>query len=80
MAHRQNYYLVSQEDVDRIDSMLGILNLAVGELLESKCLRDPPDDFPACEEFDAHMEEVLSMTDKERQMAFPWAGLYEPDF
>ena len=55
-------------------------NVAVGELLESKRLRDPPDSFPACDEFDAHMEKVLSMTDKERQMAFPWADLYESDF
>ena len=80
MAYQQNYFLVSQENVDRIDSWLGILNLAVGELLESKRLRDPPDSFPACDEFDAHMEKVLSMTDKERQMAFPWADLYESDF
>ena len=77
---RQRHYWVSQEDVDRIDSMLGILNLAIGELLESRRLHDPPETLHACDEFDAYMEPFLSMTDRERQMEFPWADLYEPEF
>ena len=35
MRSRESYFLISQDDVDKIDSLVGALNLAITEILES---------------------------------------------
>lgn len=37
---RESYFLVSQGQIDKIDSLIGALNLAVSEILESCPVRD----------------------------------------
>ena len=36
----ENYFLVSQDDIYKIDCLIGALNLAVGEILEKRPVRE----------------------------------------
>ena len=71
--HRHAQYLVTQEDLDRIDNLLGSLNRFVTALIESGQLPDQRASSSACDEFEAHIEKLLTENDREHQMEFPWA-------
>lgn len=52
----QGYFLVSQEDLYKIDCLIGSLNLAVTEILERRPIRDHSlDPTPAQDEYDAYI-------------------------
>jgi len=40
MKAEESYFLISQADVEKIDSLVGALNLAISEILESRPVED----------------------------------------
>lgn len=36
----ERFFLITQADVDKIDALIGALNLALGEILENRPVRD----------------------------------------
>jgi hypothetical protein len=75
----QTYFLVSEEDLEKIDSMISILGLAVGEILLSRRVGDPPgpeEERPHAEDFNAQIH--LALDEAARQMELPWS--HEIDF
>lgn len=38
--NRETYYLISQTEIDKIDSLIGALNLAISEILEGRPIMD----------------------------------------
>ena len=70
----QTYFLVSEEDLEKIDSIISILGLAVGEILQSRRTGDPRDrdeGMPLGEEFNAQIHAALD--EAARQMEFSWS-------
>jgi hypothetical protein len=56
----QGYFLVSQEDLYKIDCLIGCLNLAITEILERRPVRDHSrDPTPAQEEYDAQVANLI---------------------
>lgn len=75
----QTYFLVSEEDLEKIDSMISILGLAVGEILQSRRIGDPPDpDEGMPHQGDFNSQIHLALDEAARQMEFPWS--HEIDF
>jgi hypothetical protein len=52
------YFLVSQDDIDRIDALVGALNLAINEILEAHPIIDR-ERMDAQREYDAKVAEVV---------------------
>ena len=56
----QSYFLISQKDLYKIDSLIGCLNLAITEILERRPVRDHSSEpTPAQDEYDAHIESLI---------------------
>lgn len=75
----QTYFLISEEDLEKIDSMISILGLAVGEFLQSRRIGDPRDqdqEMPHGEDFNSQIH--LALDEGARQLEFPWS--HEIDF
>jgi hypothetical protein len=71
----QRYFLVTQDDLYKIDCMLGVLNLALSEILERRPVDDHSGDpTPAQDEYDEHINAVVDTTviadDERRQTRF----------
>ena len=63
-------YLANEGDLDKIDSMISILGLAVGEILRARLIREPPEETPHEDDFNAQVQ--VALDDAERQMDLPW--------
>jgi hypothetical protein len=56
----ETYFLISQEDLYKIDSMLGALNLAITEILERRPVKERRwAETPAQWDFDEHINSVI---------------------
>jgi len=51
-----NSYLIDEEDIAKVKNLIEALHLAVGEILESRKISDPPEETPALDEFDDKWE------------------------
>lgn len=57
---QERLFLVSQSDIDKIDSLVGALNLAITEILEGRPVRDPcPERGAAQADYDEQVGEVI---------------------
>lgn len=64
-------YLATEEELNKIDSMISILGLAVGEVLRARLIRDPPEkETPHEDDFNSQVQ--LALDDADRQMDLPW--------
>ena len=66
----ETLYLTTEDDLDKIDSMISILAFAVGEILRARLIREPPEETPHEDDFNAQVQ--LAMDDAKRQMDLPW--------
>ena len=67
----ESLYLATEDDLDKIDSMISILGFAVGEVLRARLIRDPPEkETPHEDDFNSQVQ--LAMDDADRQMDLPW--------
>jgi hypothetical protein len=66
----ETLYLATEDDLDKIDSMISILGFAVGEILRARLIRDPPGETTHEDEFNAQVQ--VALDDAERQMDLPW--------
>ena len=66
----ETLYLATEDDLDKIDSMISILGFAVGEILRARLVSEPPEDTPHEDDFNARVQ--FAMDDAERQMDLPW--------
>jgi hypothetical protein len=56
----EQYYLVHQSEIDKIDSMVGSLNLAITEILEWRPVRkDPWRTTPLQNAYDREVKDVI---------------------
>jgi hypothetical protein len=54
------YFLVSQEDLYKIDSLIGALNLAITEILEKHPIRNDPDQSTSAQDdLDRQLEMIF---------------------
>ncbi len=64
-------YLLSDRDVERIDGLIGALNLAISEIFCCRQIRERAhQEMPAVEDFTSQVELVVN--EAELQMQFPW--------
>ena len=67
----ETLYLATEDDLDKIDSMISILGFAVGEILRARLIGDPSGETPHEDDFNAQVQ--LALDDAERQMDLPWS-------
>lgn len=61
----EKYYLVHQSEIDKIDSLVGALNLAITEILEWRPVRnDPWRHTPAQNTYDREVGDVIHRNDQ----------------
>jgi hypothetical protein len=66
-----NYYLLNEQDLECIDSLISTLGLATSQILECRKIRERPEnEMDALEDFHAQVDIVMQET--EQQMQFPW--------
>ena len=76
LSHQPRYrpasahILANEDDLERIDSLISILGLAVGEILRARIIREPPEETPCEDDFNAQIQNALDEADQ--QMNFPW--------
>lgn len=65
---KQSIYILTSEDVDRIDHLIGVVATAVSELLVAKRVRIPsaPEWLPAEEQLLDEMNDLSSEVDQSR--------------
>ncbi|CAN5581383.1 hypothetical protein BH10PLA2_BH10PLA2_28700 [soil metagenome] len=80
MTHRRQHYLVAQEDLDRIESLLASLSCFIIALIEARKIPDKAEGTDACDELEAHLESLVAEGKAARQMEFPWTGSDLIDF
>jgi hypothetical protein len=69
----QSRYLLREADLERIDSLIGALNLAISEILSCREIRERAQrEMPAVEDFTSQVE--LVMSEAELQMQLPGMG------
>lgn len=74
---RRSDYILRESDVERIDSLISALGLAISQLLACREIRDRThEEMQALEDFDSQID--LVMQEAERQLQFPWS--YSSDF
>jgi len=57
-------YLVTQADIDKIDALIGVLNLAITEILEARPVRGPRAGGTAAQvEYDEQIAKILYRDD-----------------
>lgn len=69
----ETFFLTTECDLEKIDSMISILGLAVGEILRARLVREPPEEMPQGEDFNSQIQ--LALDEAERQMKFPWGQI-----
>lgn len=76
MKHRldgQSNYLLRETDLERIDSLIGALNLAISEIFSCRQIRERAyEGMPAVEDFTTQVELVVN--EAELQMRHPGMG------
>jgi hypothetical protein len=69
----QSHYLLRETDLERIDSLIGSLSLAISEIFCCRKIRERGDeDMPAVEDFVSQVDLVVN--EAELQMQFPEMG------
>jgi hypothetical protein len=56
---REKYYLVSQGQIDKIDSLIAALGLAVAEILERRPVRSPSESTAAQDDYDDAIGNII---------------------